>query len=222
MFSYLNKIGNILDEIDGSKEGTSEEPLSSEVAQADASAQPRGAWGAVASGMAAAKAREAFTSLMTEEEEDVLQDADPAADATAEAHEAEVAEVVDPASEGGHGLHVLLPAVLTLQHGMWQIVLALCVLQGAGQDLYENTGLLAEYFAPFDLADSCDAVNGSTQVLRTRLANIQRRILRIDFGSRDAFDIDRCAYEMDQTFFFCWGEKVELHLQGAGFLMEDL
>ena len=32
------------------------------------------------------------------------------------------------------------------------------------EDLYENTGLLAEYFAPFDLADSCDAVNGSTQV----------------------------------------------------------
>ena len=37
--------------------------------------------------------------------------------------------------KGGHGLHVLLPAVLTLQHGMWQIVLALCVLQGAGQEL---------------------------------------------------------------------------------------
>ncbi len=30
---------------------------------------------------------------------------------------------------------MLLPAVLTLQHGMWQIVLALCVLQGAGQEL---------------------------------------------------------------------------------------
>ena len=32
------------------------------------------------------------------------------------------------------------------------------------KELNENRGLLAEYFAPFDVAQSCDPVNGSTQV----------------------------------------------------------
>ena len=54
---------------------------------------------------------------------------------------------------------------------------ALLLQAAVGQDLTENTGLLADYFAPFT-DDSCDPVNGSTQVLRTRLPNLQRRVER--------------------------------------------
>ncbi|CAE7354417.1 unnamed protein product, partial [Symbiodinium sp. CCMP2456] len=79
-----------------------------------------------------------------------------------------------------------------------------------GQDLYENTGLLAEYFAPTIPAELCDSANGSTQVLTSRLPNIARRVLRLDFDNRDRFELDRCAWEeemQDDLVFSCRGQE---------------
>ena len=83
-----------------------------------------------------------------------------------------------------------------------------CAAELQFEDLYENTGLLAEYFAPATPAELCDSANGSTQapapftvvhrglyclqatsrkegngmgpwqVLASRLPNIARRVLR--------------------------------------------
>mmetsp|Transcript_42100 Transcript_42100/g.98164 ORF Transcript_42100/g.98164 Transcript_42100/m.98164 type:complete len:1131 (+) Transcript_42100:43-3435(+) len=95
------------------------------------------------------------------------------------------------------------------------VVAALPWLAG-GQDLRENTGLLAEYFAPTIAAELCDPLNGSTQVLKSRLPNIARRVTSLEFDIRDRFDLDRCAWEEDFA-----GENLQFNCRGQEELREN-
>mmetsp|Transcript_52115 Transcript_52115/g.93409 ORF Transcript_52115/g.93409 Transcript_52115/m.93409 type:complete len:1160 (+) Transcript_52115:87-3566(+) len=83
---------------------------------------------------------------------------------------------------------------------MWRwLLLSTLSSRALGQtDLYADTGLLGEFFAPLPEADSCDPVNGSTQILENLVPTIVRKVSTLNFIDRASFEMDRCAWEQDE------------------------
>ncbi|CAE8722196.1 unnamed protein product, partial [Polarella glacialis] len=90
-------------------------------------------------------------------------------------------------------------------------------------ELYEDTGLLAEYFAPLPVEQTCGAVNGSTSVFENLMPSITRRVTNINFPDRDSFKLDRCAWETDgmaRLKYTCRGQEEILKNFAARFTGE--
>eukprot|EP00933_Yihiella_yeosuensis_P037468 TRINITY_DN31411_c0_g1_i1.p1 TRINITY_DN31411_c0_g1~~TRINITY_DN31411_c0_g1_i1.p1 ORF type:complete len:1145 (+),score=169.04 TRINITY_DN31411_c0_g1_i1:103-3537(+) len=75
----------------------------------------------------------------------------------------------------------------------------------SGDVLYADTGLLAEYYAPLSLEESCAKVNGSQDVLNNLVPTIVRRDTEINFPDRLAFNIDRCAWQKETVEGYKFG-----------------
>lgn len=92
----------------------------------------------------------------------------------------------------------------------WVLVLLAWCTCSSGQDLFADTGLLAEYFAPLDPEESCVPGEGSLKIFENKLPTLVRREASLNFEERRDFNIKRCAWERDtegKLRYECRGEE---------------